>query len=319
MVRSKSKHGILKIAKIASVCVLLSASAILFIGVVAYAQDKSKLKLDILKQFPIQDPQGRPTLSPPRVHQTNECATKVYVDSFVPHATIKVYLAVSPTPKLIGGPVTSFFGHDAIPLTQALHTNDEVEATQTVDGVTSAYSALMKVGAMPKTLNNPDVLPPFYACGQIVQVDGLVSGVKLEVQDATASQVIGTDTIPNFYTSDGWDPPTVSPLDAPHKTTPAHEVRAKQSACTGAHSNYGAAKQIEAQPSPCHPPVVEPPIVNNDAVTLDHLYTGARIQVNDGTTPDSTSLATASSNRSSNSGSYRTSGRMCCLRTCIIA
>jgi hypothetical protein len=77
MVRSKSKHGILKIAKIASVCVLLSASAILFIGVVAYAQDKSKLKLDILKQFPIQDPQGRPTLSPPRVHQTNECATKV--------------------------------------------------------------------------------------------------------------------------------------------------------------------------------------------------------------------------------------------------
>ena len=254
--------------------------------------------LTIPKQFPIKDPQGRPTLSPPHIYQTNECATKVYVDSFKPHATINIYLLDPPNPrKLIGGPVDSFFGHDAIPLTQTLHTNDELEATQTVNGVTSAYSTRMKVGAMPTSLHDPDVLPPFYACGQVVPVDGLVSGVNLEVQDQTAGTIIGADSIPNVYSSDGWDPPTVSPLEAPPKTSPAHEVRAKQSACTGVHSNYGPAKKIDAQPVPCnHPPTVQPPIVGNDAVTVDNLYTGAVVQIYDHSTLESTTLATGSSN-----------------------
>jgi hypothetical protein len=259
---------------------------------VAHAGD-----LTIPKQFPIKNDRGQSNLSPPHVYQTNECATKVYVDSFKPHATINVFLAV-PLPmshKLIGGPVDSFFGHDAIPLTQTLHTNDEVEATQTVNGVTSAYSTPMKVGAMPTTLHDPDVLPPIYACGQIVPVDGLVSGVKLEVQDSTDSQIIGTDTIPNFYSSDGWDPPTVAPLDAPPKTLAAHEVRAMQSACTGVHSNFGPAKKIHDQPSGCHPPKVETPIVGNDAVTLDDLYTGALVQVTDSGAPVGSGLAVGSS------------------------
>src|ERR1019366_1661827 len=169
---------------------------VLCINLAGYAGDN----LPIPRQFPITDPEGKSTLSRPHVYQTNECATKVYVDSFKPHATIKVYLVKPPIPgKLIGGPVNSFFGHDAIPLTQTLHTNDEVEATQTVNGITSAYSKPMKVGAMPTSLHDPDVLPPFYACGQIVPVDGLVSGVNLEVQDETANSIIGTDSIPNFY------------------------------------------------------------------------------------------------------------------------
>jgi hypothetical protein len=162
--------------------------------------------------------------------------------------------------------------------------------------VASAFSTPMKVGAMPTSLDNPTVAPPIYACGQIAPVTGLVSGVQLEVQDATRGQIIGTDSIPNFYSSDGSDPPTVSPLDAPPKTTSAHDVNAKQLACTGVHSNFGPAKQIDAQPTACHPPVVERPIIGNDAVTLDHLYVGALVQVNDGGTPDSTTLATASSN-----------------------
>jgi hypothetical protein len=264
--------------------------SLLLIAVAAYAD------LPIPKQFPIKDSQGNPTLSPPHVYQTNQCATKVYVDSFKPHATINVYLVAVPKPKLIGGPIKSFFGYDAIPLTQALKSGDEVQATQTVNGVTSVLSTPMKVGAMPKTLDNPDVLPPFYACGQIVPVNGLVSGVKLEVQDATTGKVIGTDTIPNLYSSDGWDPPTVSSLQAPSNTSPAHLVNARQLACTGAKSNFGTAKPIDPQPIPCHPPVVEKPIVGNDAVTLDDLYTGAVVQINDGATPDSTTLATASSN-----------------------
>jgi Common central domain of tyrosinase len=253
--------------------------------------------ITIPKQFPIQGNTGQSNLSPPHLYQTNECATKVGVDSFVPHATIKVFL-VAPPPKLhklIGGPVDPFFGHDAIPLTQTLHTNDEIEATQTVNGVTSAYSAPMKVGAMPNTLHDPDVLPPFYACGQIVPVNGLVSGVKLEVQDSTTGSVIGTDTIPSFYSSDGWDPPTVSPLDAPPKVSPAHEVSAKQEACTGVHSNFGPAKKIDPQPSGCHPPKVEKPIIGNDAVTLDDLYTGALVQVTDSGMPVASGLAVGAS------------------------
>lgn len=268
---------------------------VLLLGTVGSAQ-----RLGIPEQFPLRNKNDQPNLPPPHVEQTNQCATKVGVDYFLPHATIRIYLVVSaPTlHKLIGGPVNSFFSHDAIPLTQILQTNDEVEATQTINGVTSDYSAPMKVGAMPTHLDNPNVLPPFYACGQIVPVDGLISGVKLEVRDTTAS-IIGTDSIPNFYSSDGWDPPTVSPLDAPPKTSPAHDVQAKQSAsCPGVNvsSNYGAAKTIDAQPSGCHPPKVETPVVNNDAVTLDDLYTGAAIQVTDSGTPDGGGLATGSSN-----------------------
>jgi len=267
------------------------AAFALVLSAVGYADNK----VTINKRFPIENQNG-PTLSPPQIAQTNECATKVYVDSFVPHATIKVYLLDPPMPpKLIGGPVDSFFGFDAIPLTVTLKTNDELEATQTVNGVTSAYSQPMKVGAMPSSLHDPDVLLPFYACGQIVPVDGLVSGVQLEVQDETSSTTIGTDSIPNLYSSDGWDPPTVMPLEAPPKTTPAHEVRAKQSACTGVHSNFGPAKKIEDQPSGCHPPKVEPPIVGNDSVTLDDLYIGALLKTYDHVSLESTALAIASS------------------------
>ncbi len=287
-VRASCKHAVKHRSRIFAL-----AGVVLLLCAAGYAD-----KIQIPGRFPIQDPQGHSNLSPPHVYETNECATNVYVDSFVPHATINIYLVVPPplSHKPIGGPVDSFFGYDAIPLTQALKTNDEVEATQTVNGVTSAYSKPMKVDAMPTTLHDPDVLPPFYACGQIVPVDGLVSGVKLEVQDSTASSIIGTDTIPNFYSSDGWDPPTVSPLEAPPKTSPAHEVRAKQEACTGAHSNFGKAKKIDNEPSGCHPPTVEKPIIDNDAVTLDDLYTGALVQIYDHATLESTTLAVGTSN-----------------------
>jgi hypothetical protein len=54
--------------------------------------------------FPIRGPSN---LSPPRIAVTNECSTHVYVQSFVPGATIKVYLSGS---ILIGGPIAPPFG-----------------------------------------------------------------------------------------------------------------------------------------------------------------------------------------------------------------
>ena len=256
-------------------------------------------KVVINQKFPITNPgTANSNLSPPHIDPTNECAKQVRVDSFVPHATIRVYLKKTPPPnQLIGGPYTSFFGFAGIPLTITLHTGDVVLATQTVNGVTSALSAPMVVGKMPNTLPDPDIDPPVYACGQIAPVDKLISGVNVEVQDSTASTIVGTDTTPNIYFSGNWDPVTVSSLDAPPKISPAHDIRAKQSACLGPPaSNFGPSKKVENQPSPFEPPIVEQPIITNDTVTLDNLYTGAVDFITDGGVPDGGGLATGSSN-----------------------
>jgi hypothetical protein len=253
----------------------------------------------INQKFPISNPgTANSNLSPPHIDQTNECATKVRVDSFIPHATIRVYLKkATPPNQLIGGPYTSFYGFAGIPLTITLHTGDVLLATQTVNGVTSALSAPMVAGAMPSTLPEPDIDPPIYACGQIAGVDKLISGVNVEVQDSTASTIVGTDTTPNIYFSGNWDPVTVSSLDAPPKLSPAHEIRAKQSACLGPPaSHFGPSKKVQDQPSPFEPPVVERPIIGNDTVTLDNLYAGAIDAITDGGSPDGGGLATSSSN-----------------------
>jgi hypothetical protein len=74
------------------------------------------------------------------------------VDSFVPKATVKVFLNGT---TLIGGPIAPKQGFYAVPLTQALHVGDKITATQTVNGVTSVPSQPMVVGAMPAKLPRP--------------------------------------------------------------------------------------------------------------------------------------------------------------------
>src|ERR1700739_894239 len=122
-----------------------------------------------------------PNLSAPHVHQTNECATHVYVDSFFPKATINVFVNGPSGPTLIGGPYVSKFGFAAVNVSPPLKVGDQITATQTVNGVTSKPSAAMVVGAMPKTLPPPTVGPAIYACGTVVPVTGLTSGVTVEV------------------------------------------------------------------------------------------------------------------------------------------
>jgi hypothetical protein len=259
--------------------------AILTVSVTALADN-----IVINDRYPIRGPNGTPTLSPPHVDQTHECATHVYVDSFVPHATIRVYLNGV---TLIGGPVAPKFAFGAITLTQTLHTGDKITATQEVNGVVSAPSAPpMIVAAMPASLPPPVMDPKIYACGEVAPVHGLISGVKVEVQDETTGTTIGMGSTPNDWGND-WDPVGVSALVA------GHQIRARQSACTGPVSAYSPAVSVLAEPSPLAAPVLDAPIVNNDTVTAHDLYTGALLQIFDHANPVGGGLATGSDNYTS--------------------
>jgi Common central domain of tyrosinase/Polyphenol oxidase middle domain len=239
--------------------------------------------------LPISNPtNGAVYLSGPEVEQTNECSVRVKVTSFIPGAAINVYLTatssgpVSPK-KLIGGPVALPADGMAVKLTQSLKYGDQVKATQTVNGSTSALSAVpMITGSMLTSLPKPTVDGKnMYACGVIVPVYNLVPGVKVEVFDKTAGgpSPIGTDTVPDDWGSN-WDPVLTSQLDAPPKTA-AHEIHAKQTACNGADSGFGPALPVQAQPSSVPEPGVVSAIKGNPAITLDKLLTGAIVQIFD--------------------------------------
>jgi len=243
-----------------------TAACMLALALPGAAQDG---KVYINEQWPIQDPAGKPELSPPHVEPTNECAKSVYVDSFVPKATLTVYLNGV---TVIGGPYLTKFGFADVPLTQALHIGDKITATQKVNGVTSAQSAPpMIVGKMPATLPAPTVEPKIYACGQVVPVHNLTSGVEVEVRDLTAPAVIGTGATPNLWGSD-WDPVGTSSL------VKGHMITAKQSACTGVTSADAAPVPVQPEPFPLKAPTLDTPIIGNDAITAHGLYIGSLLQ-----------------------------------------
>jgi hypothetical protein len=214
------------------------------------------------ERWPIKDPS---VLSPPHVEPTNECSKSVYVDSFIPHATITVLLNGA---NVIGGPVASVFGFADIQVTQVLHTGDKITATQTVNGFKSQPSAVMIVGKTPSTLPAPTIDSKIFACGQVVPVHNLTPGVAVEVRDLTASAVIGNGATPNGWGSN-WDPVITSAL------VQGHQITAKQSACTGVTSPDAAAKAVAAEPAPVSPPTLDAPIIGNDAITAHGLFTGS--------------------------------------------
>jgi hypothetical protein len=241
-------------------------------------------KIYINDHFPDRGPNG-PNLSPPNIAAANECATHVYVDSFVPHATINVFLNGT---TAIGTAVPPF-GFWAVPLSHQLAFGDKITATQTVNGLTSAPSAPAVIGHMPSNLPSPNVDPKTYTCGRIVPVHNLTSGVTVSVNDVTASSIIGKGFTPNDWGSD-WDPVGTSAL------VQAHELTAKQNACNGAVSLDSAPVPVQPEPTPILPPSLDPPIVNNDAVTAHGLYNGALLQIFDHTTQIGVGYATASNN-----------------------
>jgi len=236
----------------------------------------------INKKYPVSDK----NLSPPNVEATNECATSVYVDSFVPHATVTVYLNGT---TIIGGPVAPQFGFAAISLAHPLHTGDKVTATQTVNGITSKPSTPMVAEAMPNKLPAPTVTPPIYACGRIVPVNGLTSGVKVEVRDATAGMTVGNGATPNDWGND-WAPVGTSSLTA------GHAIEARQVACTGVTSPFSTSHAVSGDPSPIGAPSVDPPVVGNDAITANDLLVGADLQAFNGASALGSGFATAATN-----------------------
>jgi hypothetical protein len=225
-------------------------------------------KVFINDRWPIRGANGS-VLSPPHLEQTNECAKNVYVNSFVPHASITVFLNGA---NVIGGPFATNFGFAAVPLTQALKTGDKITATQTVNGLTSAQSSPpMIVGKMPPNLPAPTIDPKIYACGWIVPVRNLTSGVTVEVRDVTVNAVVGNGATPNLWGS-SWDPVGTQALVA------GHQITANQSACTGVASLMAAAMPVQPEPSPLIAPTLDPPIIGNDAITAHGLYNGSLLQ-----------------------------------------
>lgn len=223
-------------------------------------------QVQINDRWPIRGPKGV-NLSPPHVEGTNECSQSVYVDSFIPHAIIRVFRSGT----LIGGPFATQFGFADVPLTQVLNVGDSITATQQVNGVTSAQSAPMIVGKMPSTLPTPTVDSKINECGRVVPVHNLVPGVKVEVTDLTSSTAIGHGATPNLWGSD-WDPVGTSPL------AKGHQISATQSACTGVKSGPAPAVTVPPEPAPVKAPTLDTPIVGNDAITAHGLYTGSVLQ-----------------------------------------
>jgi hypothetical protein len=257
-------------------------SVVAAIGLALAFPAAAQVQVVINDKWPIRGKDG-PTLSPPHVEPTNECSKSVYVDGFVPHATITVFRGGA----TIGGPFATYFGFADVPVAQ-LHTGDNITATQTVNGVTSAHSAIMVVGKMPSTLPRPTMEPKIYACGRVAPVHNLVPGVTVEVRDLTAPAVIGTGATPNLWGGD-WDPVVTSAL------VKAHMITAKQSSCTGVNSADAAPVAVLVDPAPIKFPTFDTPIIGNDAITAHGLYIGSLLKAFQ-PGPIGSGLSTAESN-----------------------
>jgi hypothetical protein len=278
----------------------LSSPLLLFAWIVLFSSAVAKGDIVTNKNYPITGPSGVSLLSPPTVVPTDQCPQRVKLTSFVPGATINVYLTatlagpVSPK-KLIGGPKTLPADGLTVDLTQRVNYGDQVEATQTVNGVTSALSAPMTAGPMLTSLPDPTIDGKnIFACGVIAPVYNLESGVTVQVFDKTSGSPtpIGTDTTPDDWGSN-WDPVLTSKLMA------GHQIQAKQLACNGAASNLGPTQTVLAGPSPPPEPQVVNAIPGHNAVTLKGLFTGAIVQLFDGSLSSplsGTSAATGSTN-----------------------
>ena len=260
----------------------LLSCCILALTAVASAQ---RGKVFINPNYPIKGEHGA-NLSPPHVEQTNECAKSVWVDSFVPGAEITVFKGGA---TLIGGPFPTQFGFADVPVTAALTTGESITTKQTVNGVTSAASLPMIVGAMPSTLPAPTIDPNIFACGHIAPVHNLVSGVSVKITDLTTGTSIGSGATPNLWGSD-WDPVGTSSLVA------AHEITARQSSCTGHISPAAAIVKVKPDPAPIPSPVLDTPIVGNDAITAHDLDIGSLLQAFDHTTSIGSGFSTAETN-----------------------
>jgi hypothetical protein len=254
------------------------AAAVATVPLAAAAQDGRGPGIN--DQFP---PKGH--LSPPNVDIVEACSRHVHVSGFVPKATVRVYkngvnLLATVVPKF--GFVTV-----AVP---PLTFGDKLSATQTVLGDTSApTNPPAIVGKAPSSLAAPSIDKVIYACGRIVPVHNLVSGVTVDVREVESASSIGSGFTPNDWGTD-WTPAFTSPLVA------AHHVTATQASCSPIVSPPSAAVPVMPEPMPLLAPSLDPPVLGNDAVTAHGLYTGALLEIFDHVTPDGSGYATGANN-----------------------
>ena len=224
-------------------------------------------------------------LSPPIVGAVHACSSHVYVSGFVPHATIRVFKNGTTQIAM----VTPHFGFASVTVAP-LAAGDSLTATQTVLGETSAATDPPTiVDDAPPSLAPPVVGTTIYACGRVVPVHDLISGVTVDVKDVDTAASIGNGYTPNDWGSD-WTPALTTSLVL------AHHVTATQASCSPIVSAPSTAVPVLAQPSPLLAPSLDPPVVGNDAVTAHGLHTGALLEVFDGPTLVGSGYATGSTN-----------------------
>jgi hypothetical protein len=224
----------------------------------------------IYPEFPIKNPDN---LSPPFVHPPiHECAGAVHVSGFIPEATVEVFAGGS---ESIGKAIP-ILGFADIQLTRGLKLGEKITATQTVGNITSGQSPIPVVvtGYPPGGLGKPEVGKDLYECGVIVPVDKLVESVRVHVNENQGE--VGRRDAPSC-----WVPVWTDPL---HK---GGKVTAIQKACEDVPDKLIKSLEsdaVEVKPAPIPPPkpVMEPPIIGNNAVTLSGLLVGAIVRVFEG-------------------------------------
>lgn len=233
------------------------------------------------QRYPVQGPNN---LSPPVVKSPiHDCAQMVYVSGFIPGAMVNVYAGAS-----VVATKSPLFGFDDFILSRQVHTGEQITATQTWNGITSAHSIHpVSVTAMP-ALTKPAITSTIYACGQVVPVGNLVPSSEVTVTDTS---VPPPGTIGHSFNDAEWWPAVTSPLVA------GHAITATQSGCTTPPTSEAAdPATVRPEPSPIPMPTLDPPVVGNDAVTMRHLFTGAVVRVTDGRVVVGGGLATGESN-----------------------
>ena len=225
----------------------------------------------------------------PRIRQPHECAQALYVDSFLPHARVRIF---ANTTELIGDQ-RPWVGYELnFPLSRPLKSTDMLTATQEYQGVVSdPTNPPVTVLPQSKPLDRPAVDDRVYACGQVALVTNLNPSTHVEVYSAATTPVpidpahlIGTGEC----TGD-----SLAVVTQPLKQ--GWHVVARQLSCPGTNheviSDVSHSATVQADLSPMTPPTLDKPIVGNDVVQLHKLYVGAAVKVTDSTAVGAPSLA----------------------------
>lgn len=218
-------------------------------------------------------PVNATNLSPPNVgYPIHECAQAVFVFGFIPGASIQVFSGGN---QLVGQQNNTFFAFTVVHLNRELNLGEQITATQTVEGKTSAqsYVPVIVEAYDPSGLQAPIVSKDIFDCGQIVPVGDLVPSVWVSVFANGNPNPIGRDE-----TTGTGDAVITAALRQGELIT-AQQVACPDRPSAKLTSPMSAPQIVQASPNPPPPPSVDPTIVGNNTVTLHGLFVGAEIEI----------------------------------------